>query len=253
MSDPSLDTYTGTYRPGRVSRTSLMALEGLVASVTVRKDGENGLRTTGLSLDPDQPEQSWLALGDGLFQERGGSRATLAFTRGGVLVSSAVPSSTYAKLTWRQSPSLHLGLLGAGTGTLVLAAIAIPVTALVRRLRGRTPPPPAARVARATASATGLIAAAFTAALAAVVRDGNAMMEAVLLGPPLLSIVTMLGTALVPLTLGVVAGAIAAWLRGWWNVSGRILFTLTAVAAVAMASMLLQYHLVGGPFVWPAK
>ncbi|QWB27227.1 MULTISPECIES: serine hydrolase [Streptomyces] len=248
VTDPSLASYPGTYRPGRVSRTGLMALEGLVASVTVREDGENGLRTTGLSLDPDQPEQRWLALGDGLFQERGGS-ATLAFTRGGVLVSSAVPSSTYAKLTWHQSPSLHLGLLAAGTGTLILAAIALPVIALVRRLRGRTPHPPAARVARATASATGLIAAAFTAALAAVVRDGNAMMEAVLLGPPLLSIVTMLGTALVLLALGVVAGAIAAWFRGWWNVSGRILFTLTAMAAVAMASMLLQYRLVGGPFV----
>ncbi|MFB7927783.1 serine hydrolase domain-containing protein [Streptomyces sp. NPDC056039] len=248
VTDPSLASYPGTYRPGRVSRTGLMALEGLVASVTVQEDGENGLRTTGLSLDPDQPEQRWLALGDGLFQERGGS-ATLAFTRGGVLVSSAVPSSTYAKLTWYQSPSLHLGLLAAGTGTLILAAIALPVIALVRRLRGRTPHPPAARVARATASATGLIAAAFTAALAAVVRDGNAMMEAVLLGPPLLSIVTMLGTALVLLALGVVAGAIAAWFRGWWNVSGRILFTLTAMAAVAMASMLLQYHLVGGPFV----
>ncbi|WP_435281692.1 serine hydrolase domain-containing protein [Streptomyces koelreuteriae] len=248
VTDPSIASYPGTYRPGRVSRTGLMALEGLVASVTVREDGENGLRTTGLSLDPDQPEQSWLSLGDGLFQERGGS-ATLAFTRGGVLVSSAVPSSTYAKLTWHQSPSLHLGLLAAGTGTLILTAIALPVIALVRRLRGRTPHPPAARVARATASATGLIAAAFTAALAAVVRDGNAMMEAVLLGPPLLSIVTMLGTALVLLALGVVAGAIAAWFRGWWNVSGRILFTLTAMAAVATASMLLQYRLVGSPFV----
>ncbi|MGW0864921.1 serine hydrolase domain-containing protein [Streptomyces sp. NPDC002611] len=248
VTDPSIASYPGTYRPGRVSRTGLMALEGLVASVTVREDGENGLRTTGLSLDPDQPEQSWLSLGDGLFQERGGS-ATLAFTRGGVLVSSAVPSSTYAKLTWHQSPSLHLGLLAASTGTLILTAIALPVIALVRRLRGRTPHPPAARVARATASATGLIAAAFTAALAAVVRDGNAMMEAVLLGPPLLSIVTMLGTALVLLALGVVAGAIAAWFRGWWNVSGRILFTLTAMAAVATASMLLQYRLVVGPFV----
>ncbi|MEU7602967.1 serine hydrolase domain-containing protein [Streptomyces sp. NPDC041003] len=250
--DPSLDSYTGTYRPARVSRTSLMAVEGLVTSVTVRKDGKNGLRTTGLSLDPGRPEQSWFALGDGLFQEHGGHRATLAFTNGGVLVSSAVPSTAYEKLTWRQSPSLHLGLLGISTGTLLLAAIVFPVTALVRRLRGRTAHPRAARAARATAAATGLIAAAFAAALAAVVSDGNAMMEMVPLGAPLLSTVTMLGTALVPLTLGVVAGAIAAWFRSWWSVTGRILFTVTAVAAVTMASMLLQYHLVGDPLAWAA-
>ncbi|WP_328941182.1 beta-lactamase family protein [Streptomyces sp. NBC_00250] len=251
--DPSLDSYIGSYRPARVSRTSLMAVEGLVARVTVRKDGKNGLHTTGLSLDPAQPEQSWLALGDGLFQERGGSRATLAFAKGGVLVSSAVPSTAYEKLAWRQSPALHRGLLGISTGMLVLAAIAFPTTALVRRLRGRTPHPPAARAARATASVTGLSVIAFTAALAVVVSDSNAMMEMVPLGSPLLSTVTTLGTALVPLALGVVAGAIAAWLRSWWNLTGRILFTVTAAAAVTMASMLLQYHLVGVPFAWLTK
>ncbi|MGW6979235.1 serine hydrolase domain-containing protein [Streptomyces sp. NPDC054932] len=251
--DPSLDSYTGTYRPARVSRTSLMAVEGLVTSVTVRKDGRNGLRTTGLSLDPGRTEQSWLALGDGLFRERGGNRATLAFAHGGVLVSSAVPSTAYEKLTWRQSPALHLGTLAISTGALTLAAIAVPVTALVRRLRGRPVHPPAARAARATASATGLIAAAFTTALAAVVSDGNAMMETVPLGSPLLSTVTMLGSALVALTPAVVAGAIAAWLRSWWGVTGRILFTVTAAAAVTMASMLLQYHLVSHPFAWPVQ
>ncbi|MCX4695706.1 serine hydrolase [Streptomyces sp. NBC_01408] len=249
----SLHSYTGTHRPARVSRTTLMAVEGLVSGVTVEEDGRGGLRTTGLSLDPGRPEQSWLALGDGLFQERGGNRATLAFTEGGTLVSSAMPSTAYEKLTWRQSPPLHLGLLGSGVGVLVLGVIAFPAAFLVRRLRGGAPHPPAARAARATAVAAGLVAAAFTAALAAVVSDGNAMMETVPLGSPPLSAVTMLGTALVPLTLGVVAGAIAAWLRGWWSVTSRILFTVTAAGAVATASMLLQYHLVGGPFAWLAR
>ncbi|MEU7075228.1 serine hydrolase domain-containing protein [Streptomyces narbonensis] len=246
--DPALDSYTGTYRPARVSRTSLMAVEGLVSSVGVERDGANGLRTTGLSLDPDRPEQRWLALGDGLFRERGGHGATLAFTKSGVLVSSATPSTAYEALTWRQSPSLHMGLLAFGVGGLGIGAIAFPATALLRRTRGRTPHPPAARATRAAAAVTGLIAAAFTAALAAVVADGNAMMEMVPLGSPLLSAVTMLGTSLVALTLGVVAGAVAAWLRGWWTIAGRLLFTLTGAAAVATTSMLLHYHLAGFPF-----
>ncbi|MFJ3961862.1 serine hydrolase domain-containing protein [Streptomyces sp. NPDC090036] len=248
VSAPALDSYTGSYRAARVSRSSLMAIEGLVAGVTVEKDGENGLRTTGLSLDPGRPEQGWLALGDGLFQERGGTGATLAFPGEGLLVSSAMPSTAYEKLPWHRSPALHLGLLASGIGVLLLAALALPATALVRRLRGSAPHPPAARAARAAAALTGLIAAAFTVVLAAVVSDGNAMMESVPLGSPLLSTATTLGTALVPCALVVLAGAVAAWLRGWWNVTGRILFTLTAAGATATASLLLQYHLVAGPF-----
>ncbi|MCX4804546.1 hypothetical protein OG594_23435 [Streptomyces sp. NBC_01214] len=54
---------------------------------------------TGLSLDPGQPEQGCLALGDSLFQEHGVFRATLAFTDSGVLVSPAAPSTAYEKLT----------------------------------------------------------------------------------------------------------------------------------------------------------
>ncbi|MFB6558914.1 hypothetical protein ACFCYH_08465 [Streptomyces sp. NPDC056400] len=55
----------------------------------------------------------------------------------------------------------------------------------------------------------------------------------------LLSTVTELGAALVPLTLGMAAGTIGDWLRGRWSVTGRILFTVTAAAAVTMTSMLL--------------
>ncbi|MGW6554368.1 hypothetical protein ACWGBV_29395, partial [Streptomyces sp. NPDC055051] len=92
-----------------------------------------------------------------------------------------------------------------------------------------------------------LLAVAFAAALAAVVADGNAMMEMVPLGSPLLSAVAGLGTALVAAPLGVVAGAVAAWQRGWWTRTARALFTVTAAASVITASMLLAYHLVGAP------
>jgi hypothetical protein len=99
----------------------------------------------------------------------------------------------------------------------------------------------------------GLTAAVFTAALSAVVVDGNAMMEMVPLGSPLLSAVTMLGTALVILTFGVVAGAVASRLRGWWTSTGRLLFTVTAAAAIATTCMLLHYRLVAFPSIWPAE
>ncbi|MFD5764854.1 serine hydrolase domain-containing protein [Streptomyces sp. NPDC127049] len=249
---PDPATYTGSYRSARVSRTSLMAVEGLVGAVTVEADGERGLRTTGLSLDPDRDEQRWTALGDGLFRERGGSGATLAFTADGVLVSSATPTTAYEKLSWRRSPALHLTLLGSGLAVTALGALAFPATAAVRRLRGRPPHPRGARASRAAAAVTGLLAVAFAGTLAAVVADGNAMMERVPLGSPLLSAVTGLGTALVAASPGVVAGAVAAWQRGWWTRTGRTLFTITALASVTTASMLLTYHLVGAPLAWLA-
>ncbi|MFD3999025.1 serine hydrolase [Streptomyces sp. NPDC058583] len=182
--DHALATYTCSYRAARVSRTSLMALEGLAAAVTVEADGETGLRTTGLSLDPAQGEQRWTALGDGLFREHGGSGATIAFTGQGLLVSSATPSTAYEKLTWRQPPALHLTLLASGLAVLALGVIAYPATAALRHLRGRTPHPRAARAARATAALAGLLAVAFAASLTAVVSDANAMMERVPLGSP---------------------------------------------------------------------
>ncbi|MFF9066285.1 serine hydrolase domain-containing protein [Streptomyces sp. NPDC014891] len=248
--DPALATYTGSYRAARVSRSSLMAVEGLVGAVTVDKDGDTGLRTTGLSVDPAQGEQRWIALGEGLFRERGDTGATLAFTGDGLLVSSATPATAYEKLTWRQSPALHTALLGSGLAVAALGAIAYPATAAVRRLRPRSPHPAGARAARAAAAVTGLLAVAFAASLAAVVADANAMMEAVPLGSPMLTAVTGLGTALVVTPLGVAAGAVTAWQRGWWSRTARALFTLTALGCLTLASMVLLYHLVTPPLTW---
>jgi hypothetical protein len=100
------------------------------------------------------------------------------------------------------------------------------------------------------AAAAGLTTVSFATALAAVVVDGNRMMEMVPLGSPLLTTVTTLGTVLAFMTLGVVAGAVAAWLRGWWSLMGRLLFSCTAAAAVATTGVLVDYRLVGVPLTW---
>lgn len=245
--------YTGDYRAARVSRTSLMAVEGLFGAVSVRPDGSRGLRTTGLSLDPAVSEQRWTPLGGGLFRERGvpaAEAATIAFADDGTLVSSALPSTAYEELAWHQSPALHQSLFASGLGVLLLAALGFPVLAAVRRLRHRPPHRPAARAARATAAVSGLLAAGFTAALAAVVADGNRMMELTPLGSPLLTVVTTLGAALVPVALALSAGMVACWLRGWWGVTGRLLYTVTVAGCLALLGMLLHYRLVGAPFAW---
>ncbi|MFD3999024.1 hypothetical protein [Streptomyces sp. NPDC058583] len=46
------------------------------------------------------------------------------------------------------------------------------------------------------------------------------------------------------------AGAVTAWRQGWWNRTARTLFTLTALACLATATMLLLYHLVTPPLSW---
>ncbi|OIV38153.1 hypothetical protein BIV57_07170 [Mangrovactinospora gilvigrisea] len=243
--------YAGTYRPARVSRHSLMKVEALVGSVTVRRDGGGGdgggdgggLVTDGLSLDPEHTVQHWVPLGEGMFQERGGT-ARIAFPgTGGVLVSSVMPSTAYQKVTWSQSPALHMALLAGGGGVLALGAVAYPVTALVRRVRRRPAHAAGARAARMAAALAGVVALGFAGAFAAVVGDGNAMMEMVPLGSPLLSVVTWLGATVVGLCAVVLAGAVTAWCRGWWTRLGRLALTATALAGAAASAVLLTYHL----------
>ncbi|MGW7353671.1 serine hydrolase domain-containing protein [Streptomyces sp. NPDC054784] len=240
----------GTYRPARVSRSGLMAVEGLVGTVTVDRDGPHGLRTSGLSPDPSRTEQRWTAVRGGCYRERdvpADGAAFLAFADDGTLVSSAVPNTAYEKLRWHQQPLLHMALIGFGLTVLLGAGAGFPALAAVRARRGQPRHPRPARAARAGAAVSGLLAGTFAVLLGRVVADGNRMRELVPLGSPLLTGVTTVGAALtaaVPLLLGAAA---AGWVRVWWGVTGRVLYTLTAVAALVLAAMLLHYHLVAGP------
>ncbi|MFF2626810.1 serine hydrolase domain-containing protein [Kitasatospora griseola] len=234
----------GTYRAARVSRDSLMRTEELFGSVTVTAEG-SGLRTDGLALDPRHPEQHWLPLGGDRYRERDG-QAEIAF-RNGVLTASDNPSTAYRALTWRNRPGPRLAVLGVALTVLLGAAVAVPATALTRRLRRRPAHPRPAQAARAAAALAGLLAAGFLTALLALVSDGNAMMEAVPLGTPLALAPTWWGAAFPLVALAVTAGAVAGWLRHWWRPAGRLAMTATALACCAFTAFLAQYHLIAGP------
>ncbi len=236
--------YAGTYLAARVSRGSMMRTEELFGAVTVTAEAA-GLRTEGLALDPRNPVQHWRPLGDGQYLERGG-QARIAF-RDGVLSASDNPSTGYLRLTWRQQPGPRLAVLGAALAVLLAALVAVPATALVRRLRRRPAHPLPARAARAAAALAGLLAAGFLASLLALVADGNAMMEAVPLGTPLALAPTWWGAAVPPVALAVVAGAVAGWLRRWWRWPGRLAMTAVALAGAVLTGFLADYHLIAGP------
>ncbi|MGW4696709.1 serine hydrolase domain-containing protein [Kitasatospora cineracea] len=236
--------YAGTYLAARVSRGSMMRTEELFGAVTVTAEAA-GLRTEGLALDPRNPVQHWRPLGDGQYLERGG-QARIAF-RDGVLSASDNPSTGYRRLTWRQQPGPRLAVLGAALAVLLAALVAVPATALVRRLRRRPAHPLPARAARAAAALAGLLAAGFLASLLALVADGNAMMEAVPLGTPLALAPTWWGAAVPPVALAVAAGAVAGWLRHWWRWPGRLAMTAVALAGAVLTGFLADYHLIAGP------
>ncbi|OKJ13705.1 serine hydrolase domain-containing protein [Kitasatospora sp. CB01950] len=238
------DRVAGTYRAARVSRDSLMRTEELFGSVTVTAEG-NGLRTDGLALDPRHPEQHWLPLGGERYRERDG-QAEIAF-HDGVLSVSDNPSTAFEALTWRERPGPRLAVLFAALTVLLGAAVAVPATALARRLRRRPAHPRPAQAARAAAALAGVLAAGFLAALLALVSDGNAMMEAVPLGTPLALAPTWWGAPFPLAALAVTAGAAAGWLRHWWRLPGRLAMTLTALACCAFTAFLAHYHLIAGP------
>ncbi|BAJ26643.1 MULTISPECIES: serine hydrolase domain-containing protein [Kitasatospora] len=237
--------YAGTYLAARGSRDSMMRTEELFGAVTVTTADAGLLRTEGLSPDPRTPVQYWRPLGDGQYLERDG-QARIAF-RDGVLTASDNASTAYRRLGWCERPGPRLAVLGAALAVLLGAAVAVPATALTRRLRRCPAHPLPARAARAAAAVTGLLAAGFLTALLALVADGNAMMEAVPLGTPLALAPTWWGAALPPAALAVTAGATAGWLRGWWRLPGRIAMTATATAAAAFTAFLADYHLIAGP------
>ncbi|MCO5990250.1 beta-lactamase family protein [Actinoallomurus spadix] len=239
--------YAGTYRSVRTSHHALTKISTLVSSVSVRADGPGALTTTGLALDPAAATRHWTQVGPGLFQERNG-QDLIAFDRKGILSASTTPAEAYEKLEWADSPALYLPMFGAGALVLLLCFLGIPVAALVRRLRHRPARSRASRAAWLAAWGTGALGTAFLAGFASLMTDSNALQEKIMLGSPSLTVLpVVLAVAFIP-AAAVLAGTVAAWWKGWWGWSGRLSYTLIALAGVAFLKVALTYNLVALPF-----
>jgi CubicO group peptidase (beta-lactamase class C family) len=236
-----LDQYEGEYAATRTSRSDFTEITRVFGPVTVDADG-GVLTTTGLTFDPTVGERHWVPVGDGLFQERDGT-ATIAFTDDGLLLSSAEPSASYARVPWYDGALLHMA--GLGIGALILAAgfLTLTVTAVVRLAR-RQPRRPVLRSLNVwTSWLLGAAALAVLGLLMAMVGDMNLLTQQILTGAPVLTAV--LWTALAAVGLAALNAILytAAAIKRQWTAPTAIGQGLMAVAGLTFAAVLTALNL----------
>jgi hypothetical protein len=147
-----------------------------------------------------------------------------------------------------QPPDL-IRMLGRGLILLLLlsAVVGWPVAALLRRLRRRpaSTMPSGAKRARLLAGFTALLGIAFVVALGAVIA-ATAPDNAFLLGfgvPGSAGPIFLLPWLLMVGTIGVVFFAVVAWPRHWWTLTGRLHYSLVALACVGLTAEILSLGL----------
>jgi hypothetical protein len=231
----------------RISHSALTKAAALMSSVTVEASADGTLTTSGLSQNPNASDQHWVPIGQGIYRERDG-QDRIVFDGKGRLFATSDPTVAYDKLAWYDSPTLHQILLYSGAAVLMAAFFAIPVTALVRRLRGKAAHPRAAQAARALAWVTASLASAFTVGFLALASDLNALSEAVVLGSGSLTALLLLNSLATVTAAGMVAGTAVSWQRGWWGLTGRIGYTVATAASISFLTVVYVYNLAAWPW-----
>jgi pimeloyl-ACP methyl ester carboxylesterase len=153
------------------------------------------------------------------------------------------------RLAAQLQPPDFIRMLGRGLILLLLlsAVVVWPATALLRRLRRRpaSTMPAVAKRARLLAGFTALLGIAFVLALGALIA-ATAQDNAFLLGfgvPVSAGPIFLLPWLLMIGTIGVVLFAVVAWARHWWTLTGRLHYSLVALACVGLTAEILSLGL----------
>jgi hypothetical protein len=151
--------------------------------------------------------------------------------------------ATFEKVLWYEQDTVQLGLivlllLG------FLSALAWPVTALVRRLRGgQTLDPRLARLARWLAIVVGILNLLFVVGFAAVLMQGLSGASPY---PPswfIALLVIPIVTAVLSIALLVLA--VLAWKNRYWSLVGRLHYSLVTLAALTFVWFVNYWNLLG--------
>ncbi|RJL32060.1 serine hydrolase domain-containing protein [Bailinhaonella thermotolerans] len=247
---PDISTYAGTYRPVLASdMTDVGKVSALMNVATVTAGPDGILTTTGaVALGPAETRQ-WVQTAPGLFREKNGHRV-IRFGPGGLLATEN-PAGPLERLSWYQSPSLHLGTLGVTVTFLLLSALAWPVVAAVRRARRRTGRTAGAAGAPRKAPGFAGLAGWLTAALVTASAGSLVMMFANFEGnqakfftggSPLFTAITTLPVIALVATALTLVTTVLAGARRWWSPLGRAHHSLVALAAVAYLLVALEYN-----------
>jgi CubicO group peptidase (beta-lactamase class C family) len=265
-------TFAGSYRPIRTSYRSLARLAGLVGAVGVTELPDGRLRTDGMGGRP----RRWVEVAPLVFRETDGDdRIAFLTGRDGRVTHLAVdfPAIAFERVGPLESPGAQCWIGGVSLFLLATAVFAWPVVAWRewrRRRAGLKAGPTAATatavesggrtpVERGSGTAVGpgfgparsahlalwlaaVLLAAFVIALAAVLSNP---LEIVFGVPATLRVALALPIAAAVLTVASLAFAVMAWPRRCRNVAGRVHYTLVALSAVVLLTVLWYWNLLG--------
>ncbi|MFC3994783.1 serine hydrolase domain-containing protein [Nocardiopsis sediminis] len=243
MDGGSLDRLAGVYVTTRTGQNDPGALKTAMDQVTVTAQRDGTLRTTS----PMLPGATWTPVGKGVFENEDGDRLAFMEEDGEVIGLSmdALASQGYKRVDTLADPLLHV-MVAMGALLVVATVVAWPVTALVRTVRRGDAAPyrGAARISRLGAALTGLICVGFVGFLV-YAMSGSGLLETLLFtSSPALTVPLAVAGAL---TAGLLVAAVAAWARRWWSLSGRLHYTLVALAAAVFVGIAGYYNLVWLP------
>lgn len=250
IDDKDVTEYEGAYQSSRTSRHSMIKARALTQSLVVVTANPDGTLTTTdrtLSTNPDADSQIWMQIDPGLFREVDG-RGLIAFDGDGVLTESRGQNQVYLKIAWYENPTLHIWVAVAGVAGLLIGLLAIPVLAVVRRLRDTPAHSGGAKAARLIAWVTAALGVGGAIGVVTLLADQSAAIEVLTLGSPVLNVVMVALSLAVLSTAGVCVGTAIAWWRGWWQLTGRLSYSLLALSAVAFSTIAVTYNLIGPPF-----
>ena len=237
--------FTGSYGSTRAAQTTpekLIALRGTL-SVSAAEDGALLTRGT-FGGDP----QRWVETKPLVFRETYG-HGNLVFredAQGRVtnLFFDSSPNWAFVRLAWYETPAFHAGLLAVCVALFLSAIVLWPARVLRDRGMGKagTAPPGLSRLARWLAGGTSVSSVLYLTGYALVLGSPEPV-EFLYGDPPLLRVVEVLPLPIAGLALGALVFIVPAWTKRYWNVAGRVHYTLVALAGLAFVWFLYYWNL----------
>lgn len=239
--------FAGSYRESRLAYDSFTKVMAMATGITVTAEPDGSLSTEGAG----DGVRHWIQTAPGLFTEKGGDQQ-LAFRAQSdgenLLFLGENPNVSYEGVDWYAAPATQEWVAGVALLLLLGAVLGWPLTALVRRLKGRRPNPGGARIATVVGWSTGAALLLFAGAFAWMVSDYSGFGVALTYGHSALLSATLLMPDIALLLAGAALVCTGlAWLRGWWKTPGRVTYTVVTLAALTFLVVASDYNLVGLP------
>lgn len=241
-----LRRYTGSYWFTRNAYVTFEKIAGLINAVNVTVNGEGYLVTGNLL---GSVIKQWVLVEPLMFRERGG-QGKLVFkenNHGQIthMFIGALPQAALEKLSWYESPGLHLGIFLICT-LLFLSTLRWPLS-LLGRFLNRSEHKEEKRCRRHGlshffAGAVSLMFLLFLVGLAVVMGEKMAFVFEV---PSLFKILLILPVAAAILTPGAIVYAFLAWRQKYWSFLARIHYTLLTLAFIAFSWFLYYWNFLG--------